>query len=546
MKFLSLLIILAITNFTSVYAKILYVDSTAAGNNTGINWTDAYTTLSAALEEANINTAVADSIFIAAGTYYPTGMQTSTDRDSAFCIYRGGIKLYGGYPAGGGVRNIDSNIVILDGGIGSNTASDNSYHVMVIAGIGSDADSIVVDGITMKSALANANTVRILNGVQLKRSYGGGLAIIGVFNGGKTSIRFCNVRDNRVQATWIPTPPMGGHSDEGAGAGIYVWKASPYIYNCMLTNNFAAASAGGGLFLTQDTTIVDRCVLKDNKAESSGAAVECSIFSKAHIINCIASGNSSYEAQVLASVIGSTKNNNTRPIIKGCLIYGNDGSAIELLTCSIINCTVTGNLIGYSDHTLIPASGGPAYISNSIFTGNQFENIEVSENDVEVNFCLVGGGYPGNGNINASPMFENAAGANYRLQAISPAINAGNNSYVMDADMSLDLAGNPRIVDSIVDMGAYEYPETIPPTNVEDINDENIIVMYPNPVASMLNIKSNGHVQAVIYSTDGKICFWKEHASTLDLSFLLPGIYQIKLYDTNEKLLKTQRFVKMP
>ena len=42
---------------------------------------------------------------------------------------------------------------------------------------------------------------------------------------------------------------------------------------------------------------------------------------------------------------------------------------------------------------------------------------------------------------------------NYRLQANSPAINAGDNSAVK---VTTDLDGNPRISGGIVDLGAYE------------------------------------------------------------------------------------------
>ena len=48
----------------------------------------------------------------------------------------------------------------------------------------------------------------------------------------------------------------------------------------------------------------------------------------------------------------------------------------------------------------------------------------------------------------------NAAGGNYRLQAGSPCIGAGNNGYVQGAT---DLDGNARTVNTTVDMGAYEY-----------------------------------------------------------------------------------------
>lgn len=44
---------------------------------------------------------------------------------------------------------------------------------------------------------------------------------------------------------------------------------------------------------------------------------------------------------------------------------------------------------------------------------------------------------------------------NLRLQAASPAIDAGNNDYVVG--VSTDLDGNPRIFNETVDLGAYEF-----------------------------------------------------------------------------------------
>jgi hypothetical protein len=103
---------------------------------------------------------------------------------------------------------------------------------------------------------------------------------------------------------------------------------------------------------------------------------------------------------------------------------------------------------------------GPAWLWN-----NDNSAITISYSDVNA-------GWPGTGNINADPLFMGTD--DFRLQANSPCIDAGNNNLVpaditdIDGDgnttepIPFDIAGNPRIVDgnsdgvAVVDMGAYE------------------------------------------------------------------------------------------
>ena len=59
----------------------------------------------------------------------------------------------------------------------------------------------------------------------------------------------------------------------------------------------------------------------------------------------------------------------------------------------------------------------------------------------------------GAGNISGDPCFVDAVHDDFRLRAGSPCLDAGSNSFVQSAT---DLAGNPRISNNTVDMGAYE------------------------------------------------------------------------------------------
>ena len=81
-----------------------------------------------------------------------------------------------------------------------------------------------------------------------------------------------------------------------------------------------------------------------------------------------------------------------------------------------------------------------------------------------VSFSDVEGGYPGDGNIDADPLFENVDLANLHLEAGSPCIDSGDGDTASDTDME----NNARVDDpdtpnmgvgdpSYCDMGAFEH-----------------------------------------------------------------------------------------
>ena len=59
-----------------------------------------------------------------------------------------------------------------------------------------------------------------------------------------------------------------------------------------------------------------------------------------------------------------------------------------------------------------------------------------------------------NGNGSSDPLFRDPGSGVYTLKAGSPCVNAGSNAAWMTSGS--DLAGKPRIIQGLVDMGAYE------------------------------------------------------------------------------------------
>ncbi len=87
--------------------------------------------------------------------------------------------------------------------------------------------------------------------------------------------------------------------------------------------------------------------------------------------------------------------------------------------------------------------------------------IDVTHSDVQ-------GGYDGDGNIDADPLFVDAAGGDLHLTSGSPCVDTGDAASLPDdvadldgdADVSeplpVDLDGAPRVAGEALDLGAYE------------------------------------------------------------------------------------------
>ncbi len=129
-----------------------------------------------------------------------------------------------------------------------------------------------------------------------------------------------------------------------------------------------------------------------------------------------------------------------------CLLYGNNALNGGGGGATMYNCTIVGNTARDNGGGI---AGGNYY--NCIITDNTSgswsgtQNIDATHWPATFHSCLIG--------ENAS--FVDAANHDYHLMEDSPCINAGDNAYV--AENNIDIDGNVRVHDGVVDIGCFEY-----------------------------------------------------------------------------------------
>ena len=195
------------------------------------------------------------------------------------------------------------------------------------------------------------------------------------------------------------------------GGGVYITRSMIPIEfkNCIFTQNYATAF-GGGIYIDANNTLsITNCLFNKN-LKAVGAAIAC------------------YYGQV--NIVNST-------------ITGHDNSAISPDFYS--HLTVYNSILWNNNDDI-----------TYLYTGME------SDPTIYFDYTIMQSDYyldydqRGNSVLNNDPLFIDPANNNFHLQQGSPAVNMADEQY-LPAAHSTDLAGNPRIVSSYPDMGAYEH-----------------------------------------------------------------------------------------
>lgn len=479
---------------------VRYVKPSASGTGDGSSWANASGDLQAMLTAS----ADGDSVWVAAGTYFPAAIPPgtttvpTTSRDYAFYV-PAGVKLYGGFAGNEltlAARNLAANTTILDGDIGTagNTA-DNCHHVVILAATGSAVNSTRVDGFTIRNGNANGSGSITVAGRNYSRANGGGLIMILTL---KIDLYYLQVQNNQCT---------------GNGGGLFISSVSlADITGCTIKTNTASGSSsqGGGAYCTGITGTYSDNSFRNNQVNGTltgGNGGALFFFSSRMKIN-----RNTFEGNSSSSSGGAIHNNNGIINISNNILFNNQtstfGGALAIITGSLTVVDTVANNTFIANSALTTGGGAfytafKAHLHNNIFWNNSFNGNSntagadyyrtnattdqvVAKNNL---FQLAAGSYTttGTGNYDLGttstgnifqqdPMFTNSAlpagtdavdrTADDGLipMSCSPAVNAGN-QILLPAGITDDAIGNNRTLLGVTDMGAYERSSVTPDNN---------------------------------------------------------------------------------
>jgi predicted outer membrane repeat protein len=481
-----------------------YVKKDATGKATGANWTDAFTDLQPTLAYV----VAGDEIWVAKGTYLPgtTAVHTFT--------MKSGVKWYGGFAgteneltervvdanklyavnetilSGNGISNHvvtnleqSTNGTVVDGFsvVGGRTATGSTAITNSAAGIYNNAGEAVFRNLWVKNNYADRFGAGIYNNgpstfenIRLEKNvvtrgagYGGGLYNLNAF----VILRNLTFVENEATLGGGMFNTVANLTAENitflrnkaitSGAGLYHNVGMLNLKKSLFEGN-AVTGNGGGLLTTTGLNAED-LIFKDNTATTTGAGMSSTGALTLNRVSFIGNISAQYGAGLHNSgtsrldnvVFSQNKITTNSAVAFGAGMYNNSGGSV------LSNTTFSNNTSAYIHATTAAGAGfylraGTTSIYNSIFWGNKRGNglSDQITGVVTVANSIVENGYAGGTKISiGNPLFTDAATNNLKIKGGSAAIDVGDNAA---SGTVLDLASLPRVVNGIVDLGAYE------------------------------------------------------------------------------------------
>ncbi|HEY1197086.1 MBG domain-containing protein, partial [Flavobacterium sp.] len=247
-----------------------------------------------------------------------------------------------------------------------------------------------------------------------------------------------------------------------------------------ITNGNAAN--GGGIYNKKVTAKFENCIIRSNNATTNGGAV--------------------YNENANTTWVNCLVITNTAP--NGASMYNNASLP------TLLNATIADNT-GAQGAALFNANGSSVRILNSVSVKNSSDIVNNASTPTYENSLIQGL----SGVTSSTSVFD----SNYLLLTTSPALNAGKNSLANIVLPAKDLKGKSRIIDTTVDIGAFERNkvQTITATAItKKYGDQPFTHGTASSGLPLEYVSSNNHAVAKI--ENGKIAIVSVGTATITVN----------------------------
>jgi PKD repeat protein len=315
------------------------------------------------------------------------------------------------------------------------------------------SNGVYATGVRVTPGATTSNRVVIAKAIHVRSLHGPGATMImgsgpNIYN----AVRCAYVAEGGILSGFTLTnghtlnlPPTAVRGTDTDGGGALLGPAG-CVSNCVLAGNACVQYGGGACGLTNSE--LTHCVIVGNQAVDGGGVCTTT---GAVVRNCVIEANT-------ATSDGGGVYCDFGGLVRNCLVTRNRAANAGVYCMAggaIESCTIARNVCGggaFDADGLFLSYGGS--VRNSIVYYNLPGRDFKYYGSFVMTYCCIPGVSAAGSNIIVAPQFMDLTNGNLRLQASSPCINRGGNDAWHSTAQDLD--GRPRVVNDIVDMGAYE------------------------------------------------------------------------------------------